>query len=281
MKLGFLKPLARIWAATPIGRRHKAFLLSSLATRDELVRALLKRDPNYCVRALFWNYFYSSTFRNALKNGSYPDPPVVRGFEDLTWLFASHYANMGIALLNLDEAAYLYRLAGSLRQARLAEIGRYKGGSTFLLAAAIDEGSTLLSVDNHSEGVVHDLKEQDESLKRILEIFRLDGKVDLVVGDSTGVRVDPESIDLLFIDGDHRYESVRRDYHHWKEALKPGGHLLFHDADNSRPFSIGDCPLGAVDFMRDMRETESRFFTRTKTVGSLVHFVRTTVPFAR
>lgn len=36
-------------------------------------------------------------------------------------------------------------------------------------------------------------------------------------------------IDLLFIDGDHSYEGVRKDIANWWGYLKPGGIIIFHD----------------------------------------------------
>jgi hypothetical protein len=42
-------------------------------------------------------------------------------------------------------------------------------------------------------------------------------------------------LDFLFIDGDHRYESVLRDYREWAWWLKPGGILAMHDSRMSRP----------------------------------------------
>lgn len=38
-----------------------------------------------------------------------------------------------------------------------------------------------------------------------------------------------ESIDLLFLDGDHEYESVKADIGAWLSRVKPGGMVLFHD----------------------------------------------------
>jgi len=36
-------------------------------------------------------------------------------------------------------------------------------------------------------------------------------------------------IDLLFIDGNHSYEAVRRDFEEWSRFVKPGGFLAMHD----------------------------------------------------
>ena len=55
----------------------------------------------------------------------------------------------------------------------------------------------------------------------------------LLVADSR--KVDPPSsrIELLFIDGDHSYEGARADFERWSAFVRPGGHVLFHDAVDS------------------------------------------------
>lgn len=69
--------------------------------------------------------------------------------EDLAFLFSSHQLHHGIISMAVDEAAYLFRLVRSLEAATIVEIGRSKGGSTLLLAAAMDERSRLFSYDLH------------------------------------------------------------------------------------------------------------------------------------
>lgn len=42
-------------------------------------------------------------------------------------------------------------------------------------------------------------------------------------------------LDFLFIDGDHRYQEVLRDYEDWTPLLRTGGTLAIHDARMHRP----------------------------------------------
>jgi hypothetical protein len=41
--------------------------------------------------------------------------------------------------------------------------------------------------------------------------------------------LDGRSIDLLLIDGDHRYEGVKHDYETYSKYVRPGGLIAFHD----------------------------------------------------
>jgi len=44
-----------------------------------------------------------------------------------------------------------------------------------------------------------------------------------------------QQLDFLFIDGDHTYPAVRRDYLDWTPFLKPQGILAIHDSRMQRP----------------------------------------------
>lgn len=50
-----------------------------------------------------------------------------------------------------------------------------------------------------------------------------------VVWDQWTARPDAPLIDLLFIDGDHRYAGVKRDILQWGQLVKPGGIMALHD----------------------------------------------------
>lgn len=45
-------------------------------------------------------------------------------------------------------------------------------------------------------------------------------------------------VDFLFIDGDHRVEGVTADYLEYREFVRPGGLIAFHDIVESQPLAI-------------------------------------------
>jgi len=45
--------------------------------------------------------------------------------------------------------------------------------------------------------------------------------------------------DLIFIDGDHSYDGVRRDFELYQDLLSPRGYIVFHDIDPEHVFRDG------------------------------------------
>ena len=199
-------------------------------------------------------------------------PDALGGFEDLAFLFSSNQLSHGIASLQLDEAALLYRLARNVAPgAAVAEIGRFKGGSTLLLASALPEGAQLWSYDLHV-ALRADLTgpQLDSELRAALDRYGLADRVHLVVGDSRTVDPPPRPCALVFVDGDHTYEGARADYERWSALVAPGGHLLFHDAVDSGGY--GNHYPGIAGLMAEV-ERDARF-ERQPDTGSIAHFAR-------
>jgi predicted O-methyltransferase YrrM len=190
-------------------------------------------------------------------------PDGVRGFEDLAFLFSSNQLSHGIASLQIDEAALLYRAARDAGPGTLAEIGRFRGGSTVITAAAMDAGAELWSYDLESGF--------DAELADALRRLGLAARVHLVVGDSRRVELPPAPLRSLFVDGDHTYEGARADYLRWRELVAPGGNLLFHDAVDTGGY--GNHYPGIVRLVNEI-ERDDDAFERRAGAGSIAHFVR-------
>jgi len=136
-------------------------------------------------------------------------------FENLIWLFTSDKNSRGVVRLNIAEGALLYKYCRKKSDGTLLEIGRKHGGSTALMAAALDEGF-LYSVDivSHSQVATH------------TELWH--DKIQFITEDSRVVHWDKD-IDLLFIDGDHSYEGVKNDINRFSSFVRHGGFVIFHD----------------------------------------------------
>jgi predicted O-methyltransferase YrrM len=198
-------------------------------------------------------------------------PADVRGFEDLAFLFSSNQLNHGVASLQVDEAALLFRLARDAQSGPFAEIGRFKGGSTLIFAAALPPGAELWSYDLHV-ALRPDMPgaELDAELGGALERFGLAEKVHLVVADSRTVDPPPEPLELLFIDGDHSYEGAKADFTRWSAFVRAGGHVLFHDAVDRGGY--GNVYPGVTRAVAEVEQAGG--WERQPGAGSIAHFIR-------
>ena len=220
-----------------------------------LIHAAVLRDPS------------TMRFRNVEQW-----PKSVHGFEDLAFLFSSNQLNHGVASLQFDEAALLYRLARDATSGPFAEIGRFKGGSTIIFATALPEGLELWSYDLHV-ALRPDMpgEQLDAELSSTLERFGLAHKVHLVVADSRTVDPPPDPLELLFIDGDHSYEGAKADFDRWHEFVRPEGHVLFHDAVDAGGY--GNVYPGVAQLVGEIGRRGG--WRRLAGAGSIAHFVRT------
>lgn len=140
--------------------------------------------------------------------------------------------------LTREEGALLYRLARQCTgRGVIVEIGSFKGKSTIWLAKGSEAGAgvPVYAIDPHTgseehqaiaEGQVWTYEEFLANLRRA----GVEGRVHPLVTTSAQAAMSFHlPVELLFIDGDHRYEAVRQDFDLWFPKLIEGGYLLMHD----------------------------------------------------
>ncbi len=136
-------------------------------------------------------------------------------------------------LINPREGLLLYVLAR--RTAKLGnavEIGAYKGRSTWCLARALEDAHSpynVISIDPHED------PEARASYFEMIEQSGLRERIDPRVGRSHDISATyaGDLIGMLWIDGDHGYESVKQDFDDWFPRLEVGGWLAIHDTVNN------------------------------------------------
>jgi GR25 family glycosyltransferase involved in LPS biosynthesis len=118
------------------------------------------------------------------------------------------------------------------------EIGAWKGKSTSFMAVEIINSGKQIKFD-----VVDTFKGSDEHKnlpcivngtlyqEYLSNIEPVKDYVNTVVGDSSKIAelYANDSLDFVFIDGDHSYEGVRRDILSWFTKVKPGGFICGND----------------------------------------------------
>lgn len=155
-------------------------------------------------------------------------PNKISGFEDLTFLFWVSPLNRGMLRQDFDEAALLFKTVNNISNPKGVEIGRFKGGSTILLAAAVGLKGKLISID---------IEPQDDLvLQDIINNLGMNDRVDIITGNSKEIILH-DIYDFVFIDGDHSYEVAKSDHNKWGALVKVGGFIIHHDMGYTRHFS--------------------------------------------
>ncbi|GIV15309.1 MAG: hypothetical protein KatS3mg022_0744 [Armatimonadota bacterium] len=139
--------------------------------------------------------------------------------------------------LTVEEGELLYRLAQACAgKGVIVEIGSFKGKSTIWLAkgSLAGAGAKVVAIDPHTGSVEHRRGDQPVwTYTEFLANLRRAGVEEVVTpivatSAEAAERFD-QPVELLFIDGDHRYEMVRQDFDLWFPKLLEGGYLLMHD----------------------------------------------------
>lgn len=137
-------------------------------------------------------------------------------------------------MLTENEGIYLYSLA-QLNPGKgvIVEIGSWKGKSTtwLTLGSMVVGGEKVYAVDTHKplpeEGFWEDT--EAEFRKNIKETGVHGHVIPMVMTSEEAARGWDKAIRLLWIDGDHRYEQVKRDFLLWEPHVIEGGVVAMHD----------------------------------------------------
>lgn len=193
-------------------------------------------------------------------------------FEHLAGLFASTSLDHAVISMPIRQAAYLFGLIREIKPQKAIEIGRYKGGSTLLIAAAMGGEGKFWSIDiGEKEARLHGDKTARSFDGQLADACtRLGLKVNIIVGDSRTVEVDTGEVDLVFIDGDHSYEGVRNDFERFGKRVRIGGAVLFDDAFDEGIFKTHSDTVGQL--VRDIAGGGD--FKIAKAVNRMAHLER-------
>lgn len=148
-----------------------------------------------------------------------------------------------------SEIIRLLEIVKAKKPRTILEIGTAKGGTLFLFSKVAQEGARILSLD------MPGLPGEVFFRKWRANFFRSFGeektKIMLYWLNSHSNKsferiksaIGKEMLDVLFIDGDHSYEGVRKDFEMYSKLVKPGGIVAMHDIVKHPPEAKCDVDL--------------------------------------
>lgn len=152
-------------------------------------------------------------------------------------------------MLSDESGAFLYLLCVmQAERGDVVEVGSWQGRSTAYLASAVRDSAngSLFAID-HFKGNVgretsykvgsHDLSDLRRGFIDNMAKFDLSEFVRLLdcSTEEAAPAIADRQIRMLFIDGDHSYDGVRRDFELFQNQLVPGAVVVFDDVDQTFP----------------------------------------------
>ena len=133
-----------------------------------------------------------------------------------------------------SEIVALAKAVAALKPKNVLEIGTARGGTLLIW-------SSLASNKVVTCDLVH--RDAQRALFEALPPPGSNCKVRLLTGNSheagfkqrVAQELNGEQVDFLFIDGDHTATGVAQDYNDYKEFVRPGGIIAFHDILENQP----------------------------------------------
>jgi predicted O-methyltransferase YrrM len=146
--------------------------------------------------------------------------------------------------LTAEQAAMLAAAAAKCPpDGEIVEIGSFRGLSTIVLAEHAPEGVVIVAIDPHAgndrgpgelEGFTAEAATDRYTFERNLVAAGVRHKVRHIAARSAAAHDDVHGqIDVLYVDGAHRYAAAKADVRDWGRRVTSGGTMLVHDAFSS------------------------------------------------
>jgi len=160
--------------------------------------------------------------------------------------FAFTFLNGPISFMQVREEIRQFITIVSKRQPKfILEVGTAGGGTLFLLAQAAARDSSLISIDLSGGPFGGGYPITRTPLYK--SFAGPNQKISLLRSDSHKLEtlnqvkniLGGNELDLLFIDGDHSYEGVKKDFDTYSPLVKKNGLIAFHDIVPGIPEYVG------------------------------------------
>jgi len=127
------------------------------------------------------------------------------------------------------------------------EIGTAKGGTLYIWSRYLKSCQRIISIDLPGGPFGGGYP---QTKIKFFKLFAPDKELHFLRGDSHSKEIanrvsqilKQDRVDSLFIDGDHTYEGVERDFEMYSKLVRRGGIIGFHDIVPGPPENVGGVP---------------------------------------
>jgi predicted O-methyltransferase YrrM len=139
------------------------------------------------------------------------------------------------ATQKINELSPLLSLLKKRKLKTIVEIGTAKGGTLYAWCKISEPDALIVSIDLPGGPfgggyTLNDIKKFRKYKRKCqkLHFLRQDSHKQTTKQKLMEI-LQGRKIDFLFIDGDHRYSGVKKDFHLYSPLVKPNGLIVFHD----------------------------------------------------
>ena len=139
------------------------------------------------------------------------------------------------ATQKITEFASLLRLLKRRKLKSIVEIGTAQGGTLYTWCKIADSDALIISIDLPGGPfgggcTLNDIKKFRKYKRKNQKLYFLRKDSHKQETKNKLVEIlDGRKIDFLFIDGDHRYRGVKKDFQLYSSLVKQNGLIVFHD----------------------------------------------------
>ena len=140
-----------------------------------------------------------------------------------------------------NEILAFAEFAAARHPRRVCEIGTLMGGTSLFLAGLTPLVRQFVGIDVK----INNARVVGALAPPGVDVVHIEGSsCELRVRDDVIAALDGNPLDLLFIDGDHRYQGVKADFVRYRGLVASGGLIAFHDIiqDHGLSFWSGGVP---------------------------------------
>jgi len=183
--------------------------------RNQLLNAFWTRIEDRCSAVMF---YLNAESRRAAAKRLEQCQNVDDHYEFAVECFGPHQIKI--------EITEFLKMARNEKPRHVCEIGTASGGTNFLLSHALPDVSLMMGVDLF----VRNKSRLRYFMRQGQQFYYLDGSSYAAETVEKAKRLlAGRQLDVLFIDGDHSYLGVKEDFLCYKQFVREGGLIAFHD----------------------------------------------------